>query len=336
MIKYVIKRFLLGLLVLFGVVVITFLVTRLLPSDPARTWAGAKATPEQLEAARVELGLDKPLYEQFGDYLSDLLHGDLGTSFTTKKPVAAEMAEKIPATLELVLFGTILGVTLGIILGVLSAKYKNRLVDHMIRFCTIGAVSFPGFVLALLLQFFFYGKLGIMPLGGRLGTMTSLLYDIPDITGILTLDCLLVGNFELFKEALWHLILPSIGIMFGSVGTVARMTRSALLEVLNEDYIMAGRSYGIKESTILWRNALKNTIGATATATALSIGYTLVNTFLVESIFNWPGIGSYMSDSVLSMNYPAIMGTTLFATIAYLLLNLIADLIVAVDPRVRV
>lgn len=336
MVKYIMKRLMLGVLVLFGVTVITFLITHVLPSDPALTWAGAKATAEQIEAARVELGLDQPLHIQFFTYLKDLLHGDFGTSYITRRPIAVEMGEAIPATLELVFYAVFIGVIFGIIFGVLSAKYKNRFLDHLVRFFSIGSVSIPSFVLAMVLQLVFFGKLGILPLGGRLSTTATLLYDIPHITGWLTIDSLLVGNMVLFKDALVHLIMPAIPIAVYPAGTVARMTRSNLLEVLNEDYIMAARSYGIKERKILWVNALKNTIGTTATVTALSIGYTLVGTFLIESIFGWPGIGKFMSDSVTQMNYPAIMGATLFSTVAYLLLNLAADIIVALDPRVRV
>lgn len=336
MLKYIVKRLLLGIVVLFGVTIITFVITHVLPSDPALTWAGAKATAEQVAAARVELGLDQPLHIQFFSYLKNLLHGDFGTSYITRRPIAVEMAEAIPATLELVFYAVVLGVIVGIVFGVLSAKYKNRLLDHLVRFFSIGSVSVPSFVLAMVLQLIFFGKLGVLPLGGRLSTTATLLYDIPHITGWLTIDSILVGNFALFNDALLHLILPAIPIAVYPAGTVARMTRSSLVEVLNEDYITAARSYGIKESRVLWVNALKNTIGTTATVTALSIGYTLVGTFLIESIFGWPGIGKFMSDSVTQMNYPAIMGATLFSTVAYLILNLLADIIVALDPRVRV
>ena len=336
MIKYIIKRLLLGILVLFGVTVITFSITHLLPSDPARSWAGAKATEEQVEAARIELGLDRPVHEQFLKYLADLSHGDLGVSYTTRRPITTEMSEAIPATLELVFYAIFIGVLSGVVMGVLAAKYKNRLLDHLVRLFAIGSASIPSFVFAMVLQLIFFQKLHLLPLGGRLSTTASIFYTIPHITGWLTIDSLLVGNFALFNDALIHLILPAIPIAVYPAGTVARMTRSSLVEVLNEDYIMAARSYGMKEGKVLWKCALKNTVGTTATVTALSIGYTLVGTFLVEAIFGWPGIGKFMSDSVTSLNYPAIMGATLFSTVAYLILNLIADIIVALDPRVRI
>lgn len=336
MIRYIVKRLLLGILVLFGVTVITFSITHLLPSDPARSWAGAKATEEQVAAARIELGLDKPIHVQFAKYISDLLHGDLGVSYTSRRPITAEMAEAVPATLELVFYAIFFGIILGVIMGVFAAKYKNGILDHLVRIFAIGSASIPSFVFAMVLQLIFFQKLGWLPLGGRLSTTATILYNVPNITGWLTIDSLLVGNFALFQDALLHLILPAIPIAVYPAGTVARMTRSSLVEVLNEDYIMAARSYGISESKVLWKSALKNTIGTTATVAALSIGYTLVGTFLVESIFGWPGIGKFMSDSVTSLDYPAIMGATLFSTVAYLILNLIADIIVALDPRVRV
>lgn len=335
MVKYIIRRIFLGILVLIGVTCFTFLITRVLPTDPALKWAGPKASAEQIDAARVELGLNKPIHIQFVNYLNDLLHGDLGTSYTTRRPISVELGEAIPATLELVFYSVVIGVVSGVFLGIYSAKHKNRLVDHIVRFFSIGAVSLPSFAFAMILQLIFYSRLGILPLGSRISTNLSVLYELPKITGWYTFDSLLTGNLMLFKDAFFHLILPSIPIAIYPMGTVARMTRSSLLEVLGEDYITSARSYGIKESFVLWRYALKNTIGTTATVTALTIGYTLVNTFLIEAIFNWPGIGKYVADSVLNMNYPGIMGVTLFSTVSYLILNLIADLVIAVDPRVR-
>ncbi len=164
----------------------------------------------------------------------------------------------------------------------------------------------------------------------------KLLYEIPHYTGLLTLDTLLSGNNILFVDALKHIILPAITISLYPIGLVARMTRSALLEILGEDYIKAARSYGLKENLVLWKYALKNSLGTTATVLALSVGYTLVNTFLIEAIFNWPGIGNYISTAVMSLDYPAIIGVTLFSAISYVVLNLLADIIIAIDPRVRV
>ena len=334
--KYIIRRTLLGAVVLFGVVAITFGMTKAMPSDPTLLWVGIKATDEQIVAARAELGLDQPIAVQFGKYLSNLAKGDLGVSFKTKRPIMTELAEKIPATVELVLFAMAFAIVVGIFLGISSAKYKNKLADHIVRVLSIGAVSLPSFWFALALQLVFYGILGLMPLGGRVSTYVAITYEMPHTTGLLLFDSLIAGKFLIFKDALKHIILPSIPIAMYPIGMVARLTRSSLLEIMNEDYITAARSYGIKERFVLWAYALKNSMGATVTVVAVIIGYSLVNTFLIESIFSWPGIGRYASDAILSMDYPAIIGITLFSALVFLSLNLIADLIIAFDPRVRI
>ena len=333
--KYIFKRLLSSLLVLLGVVTITFFISRVIPSNPATKWAGTRATEEQLAAAREELGLDDPLPVQYINYLKDLLHGDLGINYSTRQPVSLELATYVPATVELVLLAFVLAIIIGIPLGIYSAKKKNRLLDHSVRFFSIGAVSLPSFWVALFLQLVFYKALNLLPIGGQLSAMATIFNEKPHVTGLLLLDCLLTGEFSLFLDALHHIILPCITVSLYPIGLVARMTRSALLEILGEDYITAGRSYGLTEFKMLWKYALKNSLGATATDVALSMGYTLTNTFLVESIFSWPGIGSYISTAVTTLNFPAIMGVTIFGACCYILLNLLADLIIALDPRVR-
>ncbi|MCJ7836218.1 ABC transporter permease [Cuneatibacter sp. NSJ-177] len=334
--NFIIKRILLGVVVLLGVVAITFVVTRVIPSNPALQWVGSRATAEQIAAAEEELGLNKPIPVQLGIYLNDMLHGDLGYSLKSHRPVVDEIMENLPPTLELVLLGTIFAIVAGMALGVLTASHKNKWQDHLGRFFSVGSVSLPTFWVALLLQLLFYGVLKLLPIGGRLSMDAQLFGQVPDVTGFLLLDCLLTGNFSVFGDALSHLILPCITLALYPTGMVARMTRSALLEILNEDYIKAAQSYGIKRKIILWKYALKNSLGPTVTVVTLSVGYTLVNTFLVESVFNWPGLGSYISDAVMNMDYPAIMGVTLFSACAYVVLNMIADIVVALDPRVRI
>lgn len=333
--RYILRRLLLCFIVLFGVILIIFTITRVVPSDPAAKWAGTRATPEQIEAATIELGLDKPIPVQFVNYLADLLHGDLGYSLRTRNPVVSDLKTFIPATVELVLIGTVFAMFIGIPLGLYSAKYKNKLMDHISRFFSIGCVSLPVFWVALGLQLIFYSYLGWLPLGGRVSVEVSLSYELPNITGMLIFDSLITGNWVVFGDALKHIILPAVPIALYPIGLVSRMTRSALLEILNEDYITAEKSYGLPDKLVLWVYALKNSLGPTATVVTLSVGYTLMNTFLVESIFNWPGIGKYVTSSVLSMDFPAIMGVTIFSAICYMILNLIADLIIALDPRVR-
>ena len=196
-------------------------------------------------------------------------------------------------------------------------------------------MSLPTFWVALFLQLIFYKTLQWLPIGGRLSVEATIFETVPNISGMLLLDCLLTGKFGLFLDALRHIILPCLTIALYPIGLVARMTRSALLEILGEDYITAGHSYGLSGTKMLWKYALKNSLGTTATDVALSMGYTLTNTFLVEAIFSWPGIGSYISGAVTSLDYPAIIGVTLFGAVCYIVLNLLADIIIAMDPRVR-
>lgn len=334
--NYIIKRILLGMIVLFGVIVITFFVTSVIPSNPAAQWVGPRATQEQIDKAIIELGLDQPLIVQFQRYVTHLLKGDMGVSLRTKQPITKELITYIPPTLELVLTSTFLAVIIGIPLGINSAKKKDQALDHFCRFFSIGAVSAPIFWIALFLQLVFYRWLGILPIGGQIDTKIKLMYDIHRYTGFMLIDSLLSGNMVVFIDAVKHMFLPAITISLYPIGLVARMTRSSLLEILGEDYIKAARSYGLKERLVLWRYALKNSFPTTVTVLALSIGFTLVNTFLIESIYSWPGIGYYIASAVVTLDYPAIMGVTLFSACAYIILNLIADIIIALDPRVRI
>jgi len=335
MLSFVWRRILLGILTLFGVILITFILVRVIPSDPAAQWVGGRATPEQVAAAREELGLDEPIYVQFEHYIKDLLKGNLGYSLMTHQPVSEELKKRFPATLELVVISSIIALLVGIPLGLISAKDKNSWIDHFSRFFSIGAISIPTFWLALVLQLIFFMILGILPSGGQLSMKIKLFQSVPHITGFVLLDSLITGNFAILKDFLKHLILPGICVGAYTVGLVARMTRSALLEILGEDYIKAARSYGLPERLVLYSYALKNSLGPTITAVTLAMGYALMNTFLVESIFSWPGIGKYIADAVVCLDYPAIMGVTIFAACAYILLNLIADIVISLDPRVR-
>ena len=335
MLKYILKRLLTGMIVLLGVITITFFIARVIPSDPAAKWVGARATAEQKAAAVVELGLDKPLPVQYVVYISNLLKGDLGRSLNSKQLVTTELASYFPATFELVLIAFVFAVIIGIPMGIYSAKSNGMLLDHISRFFSIGAVSLPTFWVALILQLVFYRILGWLPLGGRISVEATIFYDIPNITGLLLFDCAITGQWQLFMDALRHIVLPAITVSLYPIGLVARMTRSALLEILNEDYIVASRSYGVREGRVLWSYALKNSLGATATVVSLSMGYTLVNTFLTETIFSWPGLGSYVSKSVVSLDYPAIVGISLVSAFFYVILNLLADIIISMDPRVR-
>ncbi len=335
MAKYIIRRILVSAFVLFGLIVITFTLTRIIPTDPAAKWVGPRATAEQIAAARIKLGLDEPVFVQFGKYITDILHGDLGYSLVSHKPVTEELLQYLPATLELIIVGTFLGVIIGIPLGLYSAKNKNSWFDHICRFFSVGAVSLPSFWIALMLQLIFYGWLGWLPVGSRVSLQVGLMYDLPDITGLLLLDSLITGNMVIFKDALRHIILPAIPLAMFPIGYSARMTRSALLEILNEDYIIAARSYGLKERLILWVYAFKNSLGPTVTVLTMTVATLLVGTFLIEVIFSWPGMGRYIGNAILSFDFPAIMGVTLLTGLSYTVFNLIADILMVLDPRIR-
>jgi len=249
---FIAKRLLLGVVVVFGVVFITFFLTRVIPANPAAQWVGSRATAAQIKAAEIELGLDKPLYVQFVRYVADLARGNLGHSLRSHQPIAKELANYLPATLELVLLSTAFAILVGIPLGVVSAYKKDRLLDHVSRFFSVGAVSLPTFWVGLFLQLIFYRLLGVLPLGDQLSTGVRLLHPVRHVTGFVILDSLLTGNFIVLKDALAHIVLPGITNALYPIGLVARMTRSALLEILSEDDIRDARSYGSPPRRSLW------------------------------------------------------------------------------------
>ncbi len=334
--SYIVKRILLGILVLIGVVTITFILVRVIPSEPAASWVGPRATVEQIEQAKVELGLDKPLFVQYINYLTGLIKGDWGYSIRTKQPVIDDLKAYIPATMELVIFSTIIALISGIPLGIIAAVRQDGWPDHFCRFFSVSSVSLPTFWLGMIFQIIFFRHLGVLPLGGRLSDMVRFMCPVDRITGMILLDSLLTGNLFAFGSAVKHIILPGLTLSAYPIGLVARMTRSSLLEVLNEDYIRTARAYGLPERLVINSYALKNALGPTITVLALSAGYSLVNTFLIESIFNWPGLGGYTSLSVITSDFPAVLGVTVFAAFCFVVLNLVADLLIAaVDPRVR-
>jgi peptide/nickel transport system permease protein len=333
--EYLAKRLLLAVLVLLGVSIITFILSRVVPSNPAALWVGPRPSQEQIAAARIHLGLDKPLYTQYFMYMSDLLRGDLGVSIRTHQPILTELKIYLPATLELVIVGMIMAVLVGIPLGVLSGAKKDSLLDHTSRLLAVAGVSIPTFWMALLLQFFFFGRLELLPLGGRVAREIFLFNPIQHLTGFYVIDSLVSGNWEALRSTLVHLILPAFTLSTYAIGLTIRMTRSTMIEVLEEGYITAARAAGIPERTILFRFALKNAIVPTLTVLALSFVYSLTGAILVEVIFAWPGVGSYVTRAILSIDFQVIMAVTLVVTVFYVFINLLLDIIQTfLDPRV--
>jgi len=319
-----------ALVVLVSVSVVTFTIARIIPSDPAAAWVGPHPTPEQIAAARAKLGLDRPLHEQYLRYARDLLRGDLGTSIESHQPIAKDLASYLPATMEL-----LIAVVLGIPLGVLSGARKGSLFDHLTRLVSIAGVSMPTFWLGLIFQLLFFGKLGLLPLGNRLSNEVALYHPIHQITGFYLIDSAATGNWLAFKDALIHLILPAITLATYPLGLAIRMTRSTMVEVLSEKYILAARVAGISERVVLFVLALKNAIVPTVTVLGLSFVYSLTGAMLVEIIFSWPGLGTYVTRAVLNIDFPVIVSVTLVVTVFYVFVNLILDLVQAgLDPRV--
>ena len=333
--EYIVRRLALAVLVLFSVSVVTFVIARIVPSDPAALWVGPRPTPEQIAQARRELGLDQPLYVQYLRYVGALLRGDLGVSVKTHQPILEDLRIYLPATLELVLFGMFMAVAIGIPLGVLAGAWRNSLLDHGSRLVAVAGVSMPTFWLGLLLQLLFFGKLGLLPLGGRVAREISLYSPVEPVTGFYLIDTVITGNWTAFKNALVHLILPAFTLASYAIGLTIRMTRSTMIEVLQEKYIVAARAAGLPERTVLFRLALKNAIVPTLTVLGLSFVYSLTGAILVEVIFSWPGLGTYVTDAILNVDFPVIMAVTLVVTVFYVFINLFLDLLQAVlDPRV--
>lgn len=336
MLRFIIKRMAWLVLVLLGLCAITFTLSRVVPGDPAAAYLGPRARPEQVEKVRVQLGLDRPLPVQFVFYMRDLLHGDLGESLRTHRPVMVGILEHLPASLELMLSAIIIALLVGVPLGVLSAKKENTLTDHLSRFFSVANVSLPSFWLAMIFQILFFRWLGLFPIGGRIDTVVSLVNPIERVTGFYVLDALMTGNWPALKSAVAHLVLPSVTLAAYSTGLISRMTRSTMIEVLREDYIMTARAGGVSEGEIHFVYALKNAIGPTLTTAGLCFAYMLTGTFFIELIFFWPGLGTFTTKAIYLNDYPVIMGVTLLMAMFYVTVNLLVDLLLAVaDPRIR-
>jgi peptide/nickel transport system permease protein len=336
MFRYIINRLLWLIFVVLGLCTITFFISRVVPSDPAATYLGPRPKPEEVEKIRVQLGLDKPIPVQFAYYIRDLLKGDLGESLRTHRPVLQGIIDHLPASLELMISAILIALLMGIPLGVISAKQENTLIDHLIRLFSVANVSLPSFWLAMMLQIVFFKWLGLLPVGMRLDTMVNLIHPIKQITGLHTIDALITGNWVAFKSAFSHLILPSITLAAYSMGLIARMTRSTMLEVLREDYITTARAVGFSESKILFIDALRNALAPTLTTTGLCFAYMLTGTIYIELIFMWPGLGTYVVSAILLNDYPVIIGVTILMAVFYVVVNLVIDLLVAMsNPSLR-
>ena len=336
MTRFILRRLAGSALVLLGLSVITFALARVVPSNPAAIYIGPKARPEDIARVTQELGLDRPLPVQYLTYMGDMLTGNWGTSIGTKRPVLEEIFGRLPATLELIGAAMLLAVPLGILLGVLSARWQRRPPDLVVRIVSIVGVSIPAFWLGLLLQVVFFRTLGLLPLTGRVDADLRFTSPIVEVTGLYLVDTLLAGNWTALRDVAWHLVLPAVTLAAYPIGLIARMTRASMLEAIGQDYVRAARAAGIRESLITYRLALKNALIPVTTVVGLTLASSLTGTFFVEVVFNWPGLGTFAVKGLLNLDYPVVMGITLFGAIAYVLINLAVDLAQSwLDPRTR-
>ena len=319
---------------LFGLVLITFLIGRVVPIDPVLAVVGDRAPQSVVEQARHEMGLDRPLPVQFVRYVGSLLHGDLGRSVMTSHPVTQDIATFFPATMELATVAILLATAVGIPLGVLAAVRRGSWADQAIRVGTLCGWSVPVFVLALLALLVFYAKLGWAPGPGRQDVVFQDM--VPTVTGLLTVDATLAGDWDSFRDALGHLALPALVLAVTNLATIARMTRAFMLDALGSEYIVTARAKGLSAARIVWRHAFANIGVRLVTVLALTYAGLLEGAVLTETVFSWPGIGQYLTGSLLNADMNAVLGATLVIGLTYVGLNLLADLAYRVlDPRVR-
>lgn len=319
--------------VMFGVTLLTFFLAQLVPADPAGAALGSNAREEQIAAYRQQLGLDEPVVVQYGIYMSRLLQGDLGNSIRTRRAVAADLRDFLPATVELTLAAMLVTLTIGIPLGIIAALRRNTWIDGGARILALIGGAMPIFYVGLVLLGIFYRQLQWLPGPGRLD---STLQPPTQVTGLYTVDALLTGNLPVFANAVAHLILPAITLGLFSTAVLLRMTRSSMLEMLGQDYVRTAKAKGLGQRLVISRHVFKNALPPILTIVGILFGSLLSGAVLTETIFNWPGIGRYATTSVTTLDYPAVMGVALVAAIIYPLANTLVDIGYSViDPRVR-
>ncbi|HLJ60918.1 MAG TPA: ABC transporter permease [bacterium] len=331
--QFLARRTGLTVFVLFGVTIITFLLSHVVPADPVVAYLGDHAPPAMVEQVRHQLGLDRPLPVQFGIYLGGLLHGNLGISIMNSRPVSQDLAQYLPATAELSSAAMLVAILIGVPTGIVSALHKDGWADQVARVFALGGASLPVFYVALLLLGLLYSRLGVLPGPGQLSLYTS---PPPAITGMVAVDALLSGDWPALGDALRHLVLPAFVLGYASTGIITRMTRSSMLEVMRQDYVRTARAKGVVELRVVLRHALRNALLPTVTVIGLTYGNLLSGAVLTETIFSWPGIGRYATNSVTNIDIPAVLGVTLVIAIIYSIANLVVDVLYAyLDPQIR-
>ncbi len=333
--KFIGKKLLYLLIMLIGVATLVFILTKLVPGDPVVANLSQRSLndPEVVAAYKAKYGLDQPIPVQYVMYMKNLLKLDLGTSIRTNKPVLSELSRCYPATIELALFAIIIAAIFGILFGIISAIRRNSIVDQIVRAISVTGVSIPSFWFALLVLYLIYYKLHLLPGPGRLSNSFS---SPATVTGLYVIDSLLEGDIPKALDAVSHLILPGTVLAAFTMGLITRTTRSNLLDVMSMDYIRTAKAKGLGRAALIVRHALGNALIPVLTVIGLGLGNLLGGMVLVETIFNWPGVGQFAYESVLSNDYPAIIGVALLIALNYMVINTIVDILYGViDPRVR-
>ncbi|MGA3400571.1 MAG: ABC transporter permease [Acetobacteraceae bacterium] len=314
---------------LLGLVLLVFAISHVIPSDPARVMAGENAPPEQVAALRAKYGLDRPLPVQFVRYVADVARGNMGISLFTQRPVAEDLLARLPATLELALYAIVLAVVAGIPLGVVAALRRNSWLDHVVRVVTVAGLAMAAFWLAILLQLLFSMWLGLTPVQGRIDGWG------PDpITGFYTLDAALRGDWPMLGQSLRYLALPTLTLALPAMATIVRFTRAGVLNVMSSNFVFYQAAMGIPRRRVVWKYILRSALIGTLTQIGLIFGNLIAGAVVVETVFDWPGLGSFAVSSILQSDYNAIMSFTLFIGVVFILVNLLVDVAQAVlDPR---
>lgn len=331
--QFLLRRAGLTLLVMFGVTLMTFVLTHVVPADPVVAYLGDHAPPDLVVKVRHEVGLDRPLPVQYVIYLRDLIHGNLGISIKDNRPVSRDLEQYLPATVELATAALLVAIAIGVPAGIVSALYKDRWPDQAARIFALAGTSLPIFYLALLLLGILYVRLGVLPGPGQLGVFTM---PPPRVTGMVAIDALLAGDWAALRDALHHLALPAIVLGYYQTGLITRITRGSLLEVLRQDYVRTARAKGVAERRVVLAHALRNALLPTVTVVGLAFGGLLSGAVLTETIFSWPGIGRYATNSAINVDIPAVLGVTLVIAVIYSIANLAVDVLYAyLDPQIR-
>ncbi|WP_046865555.1 ABC transporter permease subunit [Microvirga massiliensis] len=333
MLRFILTRVSLVIPTFIGITLLAFFLIRLVPGDPIETMAGERGIdPARHEALRKEFGFDKPVLTQYGIYIERVLHGDLGKSIVTRESVVSEFTALFPATIELALCAIVFALVIGLPAGILAAVKRNSIFDHGVMGLSLTGYSMPIFWWGLLLILLFSVQLGITPVSGRI----AVLYYVEPVTGFLTIDSLLAGDFDAFKSALAHLVLPAIVLGTVPLAVIARMTRSAMLEVLGEDYIRTARAKGMAPLRVIGFHALRNALIPVVTVIGLQVGVLFTGAILTETIFSWPGIGKWLIEAISRRDYPVLQGGTLLIGVVVMSVNLLVDLLYGlINPRIR-